>query len=110
MILKIFKIRSTVKELKEDPGKFAGEEAGGLVLGMFIIPFISGILFLGLLFILGFTEILWGPFGFFKFLFFLFLFPSILVFFILLRSYKLIRQSTKKVVDSTLKVESKVVE
>lgn len=110
MILKIFKIRSTVKELKEDPGKFAGGEIGGMFLGMFIVPMILIVFFQALLFILGFTGLLWGPFGFFKFLFFLFIFPSIIFFSILFRAYKMIKGTAKKAVNNTIKVESKIIE
>ena len=99
-----------MKELKEDPGKFAGGEVGGLFLGMFIVPMALIVLFQGLLFVLGFTDLLWGPFGFFKFLFFLFIFPSIIFFSILFKAYKVIKGTTKKAVNNTIKVESKIVE
>lgn len=110
MIFKIFKIKNTIKDLKENPGKFAGEEAGGFFLGMILGPIFVPLLVLILLFILGFTSLIGGPFGFFKFLFFLLLIPSSIIFWILFKAYKFIKGSAKKAVDDTIKVESKVVE
>lgn len=110
MIFKILKIRNTMKELKQDPGKFAGGELGGFFMGMFLMPIISAVLLLGGLFIIGFTEVLGGPYGFFKILFFLVLFPVMLFFFMLSRVYKVIKASTKSAVDETIVVSSKVVE
>lgn len=110
MILKVLKIRKTMKELKEDPSKLAGEEVGGFFIGMILGPALIPFLILILLFILGFTGLIGGPFGLFKFLFFLFLIPSIGVFLILFKAYKIIKGGAKKAVDNTLKVESKVIE
>lgn len=110
MIFRILKVRKTMKELKEDPSKLAGEEAGGFFMGMILGPALIPLLVLIFLFVLGFTGFIGGPYGLFKFLFFLFLIPSIGVFLILFKAYKIIKGGAKKVVDNTLKVESKVVE
>lgn len=99
-----------IKEGKENPGKFAGNQAGDLLMGMFIMPIISAMVFLGGFFVLGFTTILGGPYSLVKFLFYILL---IFVFFLSLifrKVYLLLKKSTKSTVDDTIKVESKVVE
>ncbi len=110
MIFRVLKIKNMVRDARENPGNFAGSQVGDLFMGIFIMPIISAILLLGGLFILGFTEILGGPYSFFRFFFWLSIFCVFFFFYILRKMYKLVKSTTKGVVDQTIKVESKVVE
>jgi len=110
MIFKVFKIRNMIKEGKENPGKFAGNQAGELLMSMFVMPIISAIVFLGGLLVLGFTTLLGGPYGLAKFLFYIVLFFTFFLSLILRKVYLLVKKSTKNTVEQTIKVESKVVE
>ncbi len=110
MIFKIFKIRNMIREGTENPSQFASSEAGNFFVSMFVMPILSAVLLLGGLFILGYTTLLGGPYGFFKFMFVLSLICIASFFFILRKLYKVVKQSTKTVVNETIKVESKIVE
>jgi len=110
MIFRVLQIRKMIREGKEDPGKFAGGQAGDLFMGLLLMPIISAVLLLGGLFILGYTPLLGGPFGFFKFFFWLSIFCVFFFFMILRKVYKMIKNTTKSAVNDTIKVESKVVE
>ncbi|MDQ5954583.1 MAG: hypothetical protein QG583_511 [Patescibacteria group bacterium] len=110
MIFRVLKIKNMVRDARENPGNFASSQVGDLFMGMFIMPIISAVLLLGGLFILGFTEILGGPYSFFRFFFWLSIFCMFFFFYILRKMYKLVKSTTKGAVDQTIKVESKVVE
>ena len=110
MIFKVFKIKNMAKEAKENPGKFAGGQVGELFLGMLIIPSLLAVFFLVSFFILGYTSLLGGPFGFFKVLFIFSVFCILCLGYFLRKIYKMIKVVTKDVVESTIKVESKIVE
>jgi len=110
MIFQIFKIRNTIKDVKNNPSKFAGDELGNLFMSIFIMPIISGVTLLIGLFILGYTHFLGGPYGFFRFLFVVSIIGVFCFFYMLKKVYNLIKQTTKNTLDQTIKVESKVVE
>ncbi len=110
MIFKIFQIRNTIKEVRANPGEFAGQGAGGLFMGLFIMPLVYGVLILGGFFVLGYTTFLGGPYGFFKFLFILSIVGIVGFSFVLYKIFSLIKRSTRILVDKTIIVESKVVE
>ena len=97
-------------EARENPGKFAGGKAGEFFVNMLIMPSLILFVILCSFFILGFTNLLGGPFWFFKFLFVITLILVLLVFYFVRKIYKFIKSLTENVVTSTLKVESKVVE
>jgi hypothetical protein len=101
MLFQILHIRSTVKELKEDPGKFAGGQASEVLMGILILPLIIVVLGLAFLFILAFTHVLGGPYLFFKIIFFLALFVSAILGIIVYKLTSLFRRNTKKVVNKT---------
>jgi len=109
MILQIFKIRKMTNEAKENPGKFAGGQVGELFIGMLIMPSLLTLFLLVSFFILGYTTLLGGPFGFFKILFIFSVFVILCLLYFLRKIYKMIKTVTKDVVDSTIKVESKIV-
>lgn len=98
------------REAKENPGKFASEEMGNLFGSILIMPLISALFFLALFFILGYTTLLGGPFGFFKFIFIMLAIGSIFFFSILRKIHRALKQTTKNQINETIKVESKVLE
>jgi hypothetical protein len=110
MILQIFKIRNMAKEAKENPGSFAGSQVGEMFMGILIVPALLALFFTALFFVLGYTTLLGGPFGFFKILFIFSVFCILCLSYFLRKIYKMIKVVTKDVVDSTIKVDSKVVE
>jgi len=110
MIFRVLKVHKLAKEAKDNPGQFAGEEIGGMLKGLFIMPFIAALLLLALLFVFGFTTWLGGPFGFFKFLFFFSLIGVGTFFFTLRKAYMAMKRATRNTVNKTIKVESKVVD
>lgn len=68
------------------------------------------VLFMALFFVLGYTHLFGGPYGFFKFLFVLSLIGVIITFLILRKIFLLFKTTTKKSEDETIKVDSKVIE
>lgn len=110
MIFRILEIRKMASEAKENPGKFAGGQVGNMFVGMLVAPALFVLFFLATFFIFGFTTLLGGPYVFFKFLFWIsFVIVFCLVYFII-KIYKFIKSLTKGAVESTLKVESKIIE
>lgn len=110
MIFQVLQIRKMASEAKENPGKFAGGQVGELFISMFVLPTLFAIAFLSGLFVLGYTTLLGGPYGFFKVIFLLSIFGILCIVYFLIKIYKMIQGVTKKVVDATITVESKVVE
>ena len=106
MLFQILHIRKTAKELKEDPGKFAGGQAGEVMMGIVILPLIIVVLGLAFIFILAFTELLGGPYLLFKIIFFLALFVSIGLGFVLYGAMSLIRRTTRRAVNKTVETIS----
>ena len=97
-------------EVKQDPAKFAGGQAGDLFLDMLIAPSIITLILLIIFFIFGFTSLLGGPFLFFKVPFFLILSAVFCISYFLGKIYRFIKSVTKNAVDSTIKVKSKTIE
>lgn len=110
MIFRMLKVHKMARDAKENPGKFATDEASNLFVSMLLMPIISAVLLIGLLFILGFTTWLGGPFAFFKFLFFFSVIGITTFFFILRKAYLAMKRAASSSVNKTIKVESKVVE
>ena len=106
MLFQILHIRSTVKELKEDPGKFAGGQAGELMMGIVMLPIIILVLGLAFLFILAFTKLLGGPYLFFKIIFFIGFFVSLGICHLLYSVTSLVRRVTKRAVNKTVETIS----
>lgn len=103
MLFKLLRIRKDAREIKENPGSFAGGEAVTVALGFLVVPIIIGLLGIVLFFLLGFTSVIGGPFGFFKILFIISIVVAIGVFKIIKASFRFIRKSTRRVVDSGIK-------
>lgn len=110
MLFQIIKIKNMAHDASRDPGRLAAGLAGEALLGILIVPAISTLLFLALFFVLGYTHLLGGPFGFFRFLFIVFTLCVISVSWLLWKVHRAVRRATRHTVNSTLKVESKVVE
>ena len=110
MIFQIFKIRKMMREGTENPANFAAGQAGEFLVSLFIIPFIISIVILVLLFILSFTTIIGGPFGIAKFFFFVVLFGTLAFGLLLWKLSKIAKHITRKTVQDTIEVSSKVIE
>lgn len=102
MLFKIFFIGKTIREIRSNPSRFASEEARGALIGLLIIPIIIVVLGLGFLFVLGFTNLIGGPYLFFKIIFFIGLFTSFIFGFIIKKLISFALRTTSKVVDSTV--------
>ncbi len=103
MLFKLLRIRKTAKEIRQDTGGFVAGEVAETAIGILIIPGIVIVLFLALFFILGFTNLLGGPMGFFKFLFILGLVVSLGIVAILRPIIRLLKRGTKRAVDAGIK-------
>lgn len=111
MIFTIIKTYKDVKNGVKDPSGFGQDTLLEIIKIPLVIFTIGGTLALALFFVLGFTSLLSGPFGFFKFVFwFLAIFFVILevVFWKLYSKAKSLIQKAKNRVDeeiNTIKVE-----
>jgi hypothetical protein len=110
MIFRVLQIRKMVDEATDNPGKFTGGQIRELFVNMLIAPLLFVLFFLGIFFVFGFTALLGGPFLFFKFLFWISLIIILSVLYFLIKIYRIIKSLTEEVVESTLKVESKIIE
>jgi len=106
MLFQILHIRSMAKDIKENPGKFAGGQASELAIGLLIIPIIIIVLGLALFFILAFTSLLGGPYLLFKILFFIAFFISIGIGFVMYGAISLINRTTRNAVNRTVETIS----
>lgn len=102
LILKIFKIKRIIREAKENPSALAGDETADLVQDIFIIPIISLVVSSIITYLLGYTDVIFnlGPFGFFKFLFWILILITIFVFIL----FKTIRKAVKNITERTIKI------
>ncbi len=91
-----------IKEGRRDPGGLAGDETKDVLIGLLLIPALGILLWLALMFILGFTTLLGGPMGFFKFIFILSLIGTVVLGTIVRKLLGLVRRGTKQVVDKTI--------
>jgi len=113
MIFTAFKTYKDVKNGVANPTGFGQDALLEVVKIPLVLFTVGGVLALALFFILGWTEVLSGPFGFFRFLFFFLLIPFgvlQLVFWKLFSSFKKLVQKAKNRVDdevNTIKVEAK---
>ncbi len=102
MIFQLFNIRSTIKEIKANPGNFASSQAGDVIIGVLVIPLVIIILGLGLLFAIAFTKVFGGPYLFFKIIFFISLIISWSIGIVIYKVISLLRRTTKRVVNKTV--------
>lgn len=99
MLFRLFRIRKNVKDIRNDAGGFAGDQVVDVVTGILAIPLLLSVGALVLFFILGYTALLGGPFGFFKILFVVGASVSFLLFLVVRPLFRFIRAGTKEVVD-----------
>ncbi len=103
-IFQIFKIKKIIREGKENPSKFAGEEMGDIVKGIFIIPLIlvgtSALVSL----LLGYTTVIFGlgPFGFFKFTFWFFVIIEIIIYILMRKITRMIQNKGEQTAHAIL--------
>lgn len=116
MIFKIIQLRRQVKDgmaFFDDPAKTANSAVKGTIQGMiwaYIINFIViTVLIYGGLFILGFTDLLGGPYGFMKVLFVLLAIPLCLTIVAGISFYKNIKRGITKR-NNQSKVDTKVID
>jgi O-antigen/teichoic acid export membrane protein len=100
----IFKTISDVRKGVKDPTSFGEELAIDVVKGPILVFTIIGVLFLLLMFMLGYTEVFGHPYGFFKVVFWLLAIPFFIIDLTLwsvFRAYKALVKSAKKKVDDS---------
>jgi heme exporter protein D len=103
ILFKVFHIRKILKGVHENPSKLAGEEAGDALWDIVLIPLIILVGGIILFFILGYTNVFRFHLGFFKFLFWLSLIVSILIFSIIRRIIKSVSKTTTIHTENILK-------
>lgn len=103
---KILQIRKNIKEARENPSTFAGGQTKDFLWGIFLLPLVICILVLGLFFVLGYTELFGSHLGFFKFLFWVALIVSFLIFSLFRRiigvASKIATKQTRRVVEAVV--------
>lgn len=110
MIFRIINIAFKTNQFRKDPNNFLEDEAKGFLNGLVFMPMIIPFLFLLFFFFLGYTEFLSGPYGFFKFLFWILFIPFIIIFIFLFKAIKMIRKNTKKVINDTIHIKAEIKE
>lgn len=109
MLFKLLKLRKNVKEVRKDPGGFAaGEAAGAVIETVLLVPGLIALFGLVLFFILGFTTLLGGPMGFFKFLFIFGVFVLLVIIAMLRPIIRLLKRGTKRAVDAGVRTIKEV--
>lgn len=104
----IFKTIRDVKKGVKDPTGLGEELALDVFRAPILVFTIIGILFLALMFLLGFTSLFGHPYGFFKIVFWILTIPFVIIdltLWSIFRAYKNLVRSAKKKVD-----ESKVID
>jgi len=113
MIFAAFKTYRDVKNGVANPTRFGQNAILEVVKIPLVIFTVGGVLAFALFFILGWTEVLSGPFGFFRFLFWFLLIPFVIlqiVFWKIFSSFKKLVKRAKNRMDeevNTIKVEAK---
>ncbi len=102
MLFRFLKIRKMIQEARQDPGKLAGDETKDMILGILILPAIGIFLWLALMFILGFTTLLGGPMGFFKFVFIVSVVGTVVLVSIVRKLLALVHRGARYAVGKTI--------
>jgi membrane protein implicated in regulation of membrane protease activity len=109
MIFKILKIRKSIREARENPGKFGAGELMDLVKGVLVVPALVVLGVLVILFIFGFTHIIGAPSGLARFFFVLFLIPTVIVSIFINRLLNSFKNRSAQFVNTTVKKVSNIV-
>ncbi|MES2930215.1 MAG: hypothetical protein V4665_00305 [Patescibacteria group bacterium] len=96
MIFKFFHVKKMLNEARKNPSAFAGSEVHGTLWAIFLIPLVIIIGAIVLFFILGYTDLFGFHHGIFKFLFWLTLAVSTMLFLILRRIIRAISRVTAR--------------
>lgn len=102
MLLRLFQIRKTYKDIKEarnNPRGFVMSEGKNFFLGLSIPFLLPGVFFILVSAIFAFTPFLNGPYMFAKVLFWIFLIPTVIIFLVLRKIFKVfssLNKTTKK--------------
>ncbi|HVY35942.1 MAG TPA: hypothetical protein VG982_01540 [Candidatus Paceibacterota bacterium] len=107
MLFQLLRLRKNIREARENPGKFAGSQAAGLATSIVIIPLLIAVLWLALLFLFGFTHVLGGPFGFFRFLFVFTLIIMVPIIVFLAKTIRVIRSSVRGTVNKVTEIQQR---
>lgn len=110
MILQVIKIAFKGNDFRKDPKGFAMDETNGFLNGMILMPFLFPSLLVILFFILGYTSLLTGPYGFFKFVFWVTFIPLSIFLYFIINTLKMIKRTNKNVADNVINVKAEVKE
>lgn len=89
-------------EIKNNPNGFVGDQAKEIIYGIFLIPFLSALTILTLLFLLGFTSVLIDtPSTLAKVFFFFVLFATLVLFFIVRGLVRMSKKVSKHIFSDT---------
>lgn len=103
MLFRILQFRNMAKEGLNDPKGFAKGQAKEAIIGALMVPVIGLILFLALLFVLSYTQLLGGPYGVAKFFFWLLTIAYAIGGFVIYTIYSTIKKAVKNVKDEMKK-------
>lgn len=99
MILQIFHIRKTIKDIKEarsNPSGFAVGQGKDFFLGLAIPILLPGTVLTIISFIFAFTSLLGGPYVAAKVFFWIFLIPTVVIFLVLRKIFGLVNKLKNK--------------
>ncbi len=102
-IFKFFKIKALLRGIKEDTWAIASEETLALLIGLVVVPITIASFAMVMLFVLGFTELIYKSFVFAKILFYILLPFYLLALFLLVKIYRKIKYKIKDIVYSVRK-------
>lgn len=96
MFLNIHKYKQMGTDIKDNPNTFVGDQARDIIYGIFLVPFLSAVVVLTLLFLLGFTSVLIDTPSLLAKLFFFFVLFATLVLFLIVRGLVRMSQNVSK--------------
>lgn len=99
MIFQIFRIRNTIKDVREDPGRFAGSELRDVLIGIIILPMLISLGGLTLLFSLGYLHFLGGPYIIARIIFWIGVIVSVSIGYGIYKLIKALRKKTRHMVN-----------
>lgn len=102
MLFNIHNYKKMGTEIKNNPNGFVGDQAKEIIYGIFLIPFLSALTILTLLFLLGFTSVLIDtPSTLAKVFFFFVLFATLVLFFIVRGLVRMSKKVSKHIFSDT---------
>lgn len=110
MIFRTIGIVCKGNQFRKDPSGFLQDEAKGFLNGLVFLPMIAPAFFVILFFVLGYTDLLTGPYGFFKFVFWVFFIPFVIILAIIVKAMRIVRRASKQAIEKTIHVKAEVKE